>query len=255
MLKKLKSLSKSPKGSRLALILKAGALGTLFYLSFSGWLWLVLFFIASFFLYFGRVFNSKRFLASFLVILGAAAILFSRFSGGNAQYFWFSVFFGTLFFFLLGIKNLVFIPRRAYYFLLNSFLMGLCFLIFFSAGESWSFGMNYFFLGTAVYFLIKEFFVFNFESPIMRAQPNLFARKNLVALIFVFLLLQFVWGISFLPFGFLGVSALALLFVLSLEDLMLNYWNGILTRNAILRNITIFLGVLMVIFASSKWFL
>ena len=56
-----------------------------------------------------------------------------------------------------------------------------------------------------------------------------------------------------LPIGFINSSALALLFALVLQDLAIYHFSGNLTRQVILRNITLVAILAVIIFASSNW--
>lgn len=77
--------------------------------------------------------------------------------------------------------------------------------------------------------------------------------RNLGALAFGFLMLQALWVVAILPLGFLNAASLALLIALILEDFFIEHWSGEMNRKIILRNITLFLVLGLVILGASRW--
>ncbi len=161
-------------------------------------------------------------------------------------------FLGFLFYLLLGIKNLSFIHRKESYYFLTGCLLLMIFSLLFSADRTGDFLLKSFIAVSGVYLVFRESFdLFTAESNGLRV--SLF--KSSTAAIFSLLLFQGVWGISLLPIGFINSASLVLLFVLVLEDLAINHWEGTLTRRLMLRDASLFMFAVALIFAGSKWVL
>lgn len=245
MLKKLNSVFRNPA---LRLIPKglifAGLLIWLLSIKPVGFFSVLLFLLVSFYFYWRPLFSGRQFLGSFLTLL-VVSILALRFLNFTILGIVSGLGLGILFYWLLGIKNLVFAHRSAVYYLLNSFLFFLVFFFFFLIDKSRSFWFQYLAAGLAVFLLSKEFLSF-FISDFPK-------RKTLAAAGFSFLVLELLWAVSLLPIGFLNSSALTLFAVLILMDFVIHHFNGTLTRKVILRNITSWIVLSIVIFAASKW--
>jgi hypothetical protein len=254
MLKKLESALKSPKGSLLVLALKAIIWGVLLTFVNRHWLFIIAFLLVSFYFYLRKPFNASRLLASSLILI-FTSLLIMRTAGGLPglslpSSSWLSIiiafFFSLLYFLLLGIKNLVFIHRQSLYRLLNGLLFSGILILFLGAPKSGGyFALSYLLIGAASFLLLREYLAFDFESAM--------GKKNLLALVFSFLTLQFLWVVSLLPIGFLNAAAFSLLIILILVDLAVHNWLGALSRQLILRNASIFLILSIIIFALSKW--
>jgi len=214
---------------------------------------------AALFFYFKPFFNTKQLIASFTILLVVAWIGISVLTAasyqdesffteeyvfGNNFYFLLLAAFvlGLILFLILGTKNLVFIHRQPIYYIFNSILLLAVFILFFNADKSSFFLLKYIGTGLAIFYLFKEFLFYSFGL-----------KKNLIAAVFAFLTLQLVWGVVLLPIGFINSSALALLFALVLQDLAIYHFSGNLTRQVILRNITLVAILAVIIFASSNW--
>ena len=194
--------------------------------------------------YWRPVLASRQFFGSFLtlLIISILALKFLNFTIlGIASGFGL----GLLFYWLLGVKNLIFAHRSAVYYLLNSFLFFLVFFFFFLTDKSQIFWFQYLAAGLGVFLLSKEFLYF-FIADFPK-------RKNLAAAGFSFLVLELHWAVSLLPIGFLNSAALMLFAVLILMDFIIHHFNGALTRKVILRNITSWIVLSTLIFAASKW--
>lgn len=211
---------------------------------------IILFLAFAFYFYFRSFFNIRQFLASFLVLL-LASVLFINLPITIYQ-LPITIFFSFLFFFLLGIKDLIFIRREPLYYLLNGLLLLTIFVYFFSSNN---FGQPFWFLVEslaafmATSLLFKEFLNFVVpESPSLRG-----GKKNLVVFGLAFIVSQFLWVIAFLPFRPINAASLALLIALILEDFIVHHLSGTINRQIVLRNITMFLVLAMIIFGASKW--
>lgn len=251
MLKKLKSVSKNLALQSLS---KSFFGATIFVLSLL-WIWergnysflpLAAYFGSAFYFYIYPVFE-KRFLCSFLIIL-----LIPFFFINSPLFLIYSLFTGILFFLLLGIKNLAFINRYQIYQLLNNFLFFLIFIAFFSADKSQLFFPKYLILFTLSFFLFKELLNWNFSR--FESLMEIPAKKiNVYSIFFSFLLGQFFWAIALLPIGFLNSAVLALVFILAAKDIIINYLEGKIDKNLVLKNITMVVIFSIIIFAVSKW--
>ena len=248
MLKKLKSLSKNHKGSLLTLAFKALIFSGLLYFSSAVSRWfLVIFLSAAFYFYFRSFLNSRRFLASFLVVIVVAVSSLSFIPHFS---FLISLFSGFLFFLILGVKDLIFIHRQPLYYFLNGLLLLAVFICFFAI---WGvvnpliFALKYLTAFSTVFLLLKEFLTVSVAGSI---GPQ---KRNLMAGGLSFGLVQLLWAISLLPFSFLNSASLALLAILILEDFAVHHLSGTMSRRIILRNATLFLILSLVIFAATRW--
>lgn len=239
---------------RLLLILKAALFSVFLVLGSANWSWLAIFIIAALYFYFRESWNRSRFFSSFVILLSSSVLSVWRLAGQSSPLlFAAAVIFGILFFILLGVKNFIFVHRLLPYYFLSSFLLLAVFLLFFSVDKSNLLTAEYLLVGLSAFLLYREFLLFNSESSPSLLQTPLITRKNLIAFALAFLTFQLVWVVSLLPLGFLNSASLLLLFALLFEDLLLHNWNGTLTRQIILRNMTFLLLIGLVIFAFSKW--
>lgn len=207
-------------------------------------------------LFYFSIINSKQLIYSFLILLIFIFIVFSQiqsyFPSQKIIILLASVFFGFIFFLILGIKNLIFINRDLAYQFVNGFLFLPLFLAFFSAAKSDYFLLKYLAVFSAIFFLFKESSIFHFTQRESVGVPVL-PKINLFSLSFAFLALQFVWAIGILPIGFLNASALMLIIILTFKDLMTAYLSGGLNRHFVLKTVTMLIIFTVAIFAASKW--
>ena len=216
--------------------------------------WLILCALASLYLYFRERVHSRLFLSSYIVLLAASLLSIHRINPASAPLlFAASLYFGILFFILLGVKNLIFIHRTLPYYFLQTFLFASVFMLFFNSDKSDSFIITYFLLGAAAFFLLREFIEFNFAPALGLLQTPIAIKGGITAFVFAFLLMELVWVVALLPLGFLNAASFMVLAILLLEDLLLHASGGTLTRPIILRNATFFLCIGLVIFVFSKW--
>ena len=254
MLKKLKSVLKTHKGSLLALACKAAIFSGLLYFSDNYWLAMAGFLAAALYFYFQSLLNIRQFLASFLVLLVISLIVMSKLPIADYQ-LPIAGFFGFLFFLLLGIKNLIFINRQPLYHFLSGLLLLTIFICFFVIGNKASsliFIFKYLAAFSAVFLLLKEFLTVSGQQ--LAVSSHLGSQKiNLFSAGLSFALIQFLWAINFLPLGFLNSAALILLIALILQDFVIHYFSGTISRQLILKNITVFLILSLIIFGAADW--
>lgn len=228
------------------------------------WLWLFLALVLAFYFHFRPFFNTKQFLSSFLVFLAVSIISLEDFTSLRQIRFveenlWvlagIFVFFWLIFFLILGIKNLAFVNRHLLYYFLSGILFFSTFSLFFKSDKSILFLFKYLMLGLTTYFLSREFlnFIFGGGESIKSSDSPILVKKNLVSMTFCLLIMEFVWVLSLLPIGFINIAGLALIFVVILADFSLHHFKGGLNRFVILRNVTLFMILSLVIFMGSKW--
>ncbi len=157
----------------------------------------------------------------------------------------FSIFFGFLFYLLLGIKNMMFLRRKQWYYVLNLAVLYLGFGLFFNAGSGVSFVLKSLGLFFFVALLVREFFKFH-------EQEN--SRLRAVAiLIAAFVIMQFAWAITLLPIGFSSSASLLVALSFILTEYIQRYLQGDLSARFIRLNLLFLLTLICVIFFSSTW--
>lgn len=168
------------------------------------------------------------------------------FSGAAAV--WAAVLFGGFFFLLLGIKEFAFIKKENAFNFLSGFLYFLISIVFFSADKL--IGFSFFFYFTLTFFVYYALFkeLIDFSYPDF---PK--TKKALIVAGSALMIMELASAVSLLPLGFLNASALILLFIFILEDLILYHIKGGLSRETILNNVTILIVTAILIFATSKW--
>jgi len=203
------------------------------------------FLAAAFYFYLRPFLNVGQFIYSFLILLAVSFLVVL-----SIQSQWLlavSLFFGCLFFLLLGIKNLIFIRRQPAYILFNGFLFLTVAILFFRSDVSPLFFIKYPALFLACFLLLKEFLFFSAPEPANSRKRNLIIGGA------AFLILQLFWAIALLPLSFLNAASLVLLALLILEDFIVRHLTGMMSRQIVLRNITVFLVLTLLIFGASQW--
>jgi len=142
------------------LALKAAIFSALLLLAVSNWLFAVVFVLVSFYLYFRPSLNGSQFILSFLVLLATSLLIVLLVNGQWSLVI--SLFFGFLFFLLLGVKNLIFVNRQPFYYLFNGLLLLVIFIFFFWAGNSHLFFIKYLSVFFAIAFLSRDRWLFKF---------------------------------------------------------------------------------------------
>lgn len=211
--------------------------------------------------YFRPFFYSFVHLKLFLVFLILTGLTFAHFDGGGIS--WLApipvlgtvsgpaaAVFAGLFYLILGLKNLIFVKRRYWYLILNLSLLYLVFLNFFLIDQSTGFALKWLGFLALVYLLIRDLLIgpMGLVGPIGPVGPITVAAGVLTLIIG-----ESLWLISWLPIGFLNSANLAALFLFLLMDLTINHFWGTLRRRLVLKDLGLFLGLLIVIFLTSKW--
>lgn len=211
----------------------------------TGFFPILLFILAAAYFYFRSAIHSGQLIFSFLTLI-FLSLIFIFYWPLNSWLLETVVILGlsAAFFLILGIKNLFFIKRPAFYFLLNNLFFFLIFLSFFRADFRFL-TIKYILVFILSYFLTGEFFKF-FITGHSR-------RRFLFSAVFSFIVVQALWSVSLLPIGFLNSAALLLPFVFILGDLSVHHLEGLLNRRVVLRNITILIASGIIISAASRW--
>ena len=234
MATKLKLVLQNPK---LRLAFKALAFaGLIILLRFQNFnlVSIALFAAGAIFLYIKPLFRTFELLLPFAVLAVVALLITNLIAWG--VYFWIAViYFTALFFILLGIKDLVVVRREFWRRFLNLALIYPVFLLFFFQNET-SYGIKILLLFLALLILLKELL-----------------KKRLPTWVLALFLIEGVWAIALLPLGFISAANLAVLTYWTLTEFAINYQTGLLTRHRVLTHATIFVVLLVLIFAFSKW--
>ena len=152
------------------------------------------------------------------------------------------VYFAFLFYLILGIKDLVMIKRAGWYRFLNLALVHMILLLFFYYNQEF-FLIKLVLVFCALLFLLKELL-----------------KNRLVVWLLAFLMTQSIWAIGLLPVGFINAANFGLLayfIMLDLAEYQLSgpayRQAGYLPRRRILTDVTIFVLLALLIFATSRW--
>jgi hypothetical protein len=182
--------------------------------------------------------NALKFGASFLGLLITPFILPPMLIGSTVTAF----VLGGLFMILLGIKNLVFLRRSAWYAALHFSLLAVFGLSLSAAGPS--------FWGEAPMFL----FLFLLFREFYRTMSTLTAgRLALSAAIQALAALELILILTILPIGFISAFAIFVIIMAVFSDVFLHHLNGRLSRRLILRDATFLIISSLVVMAASGW--
>lgn len=219
------------KGRRpaLGLLLKAAlaALGVYFLRETSSSIAaLLLFSLVFLVIYLRPPLNNRKFLVSALSLLTLPVLLPPV--AGILEWL-LLILWGIVFFLLLGVKNLIFLRRQGNYEIVHILLV---------------FGLGVLYLldllpliPQIIFFLALFLLVREFYSVLAPPYPQ---RLVLAAVVEALLLVEIAWILSFLPINFLAGAALLALVAFIFHDLILHHFQGTLSRRIILRNVTLF---------------
>lgn len=206
-------------------------------------LWLAIFVIAASFLYFRPPLNNWFYLGSFVSLLSLSAVA-ANFMPQNWIVILAPIFFSFLFYLLLGVKNLIFVHRKNWYYLLSSALFYALFTVFFLSSKA-----EYFIFKLGGLSLILLILLGEFLKIFINAYPK---RRVLVCWTLSLLVIELILAVSFLPLGFLNSANLTLLSLLFLINLVVHHFNGTLKQKVVLSNAAIFVLLGLLVFATSK---
>lgn len=198
---------------------------------------IIAFIFLSWLFYLWPLINSVDFLGYFLIFLFGALVATISLSFSALTILIISGL-TLIYFLLIGVKNINFGQQSLL--LLRSLLFLLVFFIFFSINNPALFLIRYLLFILAVFILFFGLF-------------KNYPKRNLYSIVFSFLLVQVIWVINLLPIGFINQTALALVFVLAVEELALCFFSGTFNYHNIVKNITIVIALVALILALSKW--
>jgi len=155
------------------------------------------------------------------------------------------VLFAALFYLTVGIKELLFVHRWKWSFVRNLILFFGIFLLFFLADKSSFFLIKYLSVFLACFLLLREWF--------LALEPRCVKRPFLVALLLAFIIFELLWAVTLLPLGAVNAAALMVLITYLLFDFISHHFQGTISRQLVLRRITIFTLLVLLIFGTSKW--
>lgn len=173
--------------------------------------------------------NNRKFLVSALYLLALPLLLPPLGTGLE----WVSLLiWAGAFFLLLGAKNLILLQRQGSYEIVHLLLVlgfGILYLLNFIPL------IPQIFLFLAFFLLFREFY-----SVLAPPYPQ---RLVLAAVAEALLLVEIAWILSFLLINFLAGAALLALITFIFHDLTLHHFQGTLSRQIILRNVTLLIAL------------
>lgn len=234
MVTKLKSVLRNPT---LRLAFKALIFGvSLFFVASKefGIVPILIFLAIALILYTRPLFRTFEMVAPFGIIL-PISLLMAELTFGGRYFFVTAIYFSFLFAVLIGIKDLILIKREVWHRVLNLALAYPVFLLFFFHSQN-NYYLKLFIVFLAIFFLVKDLI-----------------KKRFLIWLAAFLMLESVWAIGILPFGFIGAANLALLIYFTLTDVLILYSIGRINRSRTLTAITLFVLLTLLFFAFSRW--
>lgn len=178
-------------------------------------------------------FNNRKFLISALGLMALPILLPPVTSGLE----WLLLILWTgAFFLLLGVKNLILLQRRGSYEIVHLFIvfgLGAIYLLDFLPL------VPQIILFLALFLLFREFYFV--------LAPHYPQRLTLAAVVEAFLLVEVAWVLSFLAINFLAGAAFLALVTFIFHDLIFHHFQGALSRQIILRNVTLFVALSIVL--------
>ncbi|MDP3999651.1 MAG: hypothetical protein Q8P76_03620 [bacterium] len=153
-----------------------------------------------------------------------------------------------LFYLTVGIQELIIIRRPEWLLVRNTFLFYIMFLLFFLADKSSWFLFKYLAVFLAAWLILREWFL-----PPEDSLVKFIKRPALMALALAFIVLQFLWAVALLPLGPVNSASLMTLIAYILFDFARHHFQGKINRQLVLRHFTIFILLLILIFATTQW--
>ncbi len=198
--------------------------------------------VAAYF-YFYPFFRPLTFALPFLLLIFLMAV--------EPQILSLAVFFAVIFYLILGIKDLILINRKPAYEVLVLLLSFLMFVRFFLEFVSWA-GLRaplYSLVMAAVFSFLSRGFL-SYETS---GEKEIAGRRDVILGLVCLLLWQTSLVALFLPTNFLYQAAILFLVAMMALELASDYLGRNLTRQRILTNLTVALGILTMILGSASW--
>lgn len=194
---------------------------------------LLVFLLLFWVIYLRPPFNNRKFLVSALGLMILPILLPPA---GEILEWLLLVLWAGAFFLLLGVKNLVLLRRHGNYEIIHFLvILGLAVLYLLDFLPF----VPQIILFLALFFLFREFYFV--------LAPLYPQRLTLVAVVETFLLVEVSWILSFLSINFLAGAAFLALITFIFHDLILHHLQGVLSRQIVLRNITLLVALSIIL--------
>lgn len=154
----------------------------------------------------------------------------------------------ALFYLTVGIQELIIIRRSEWLLVRNTLLFYIMFLLFFLADKSSFFLFKYLAVFLAAWLILREWFL-----PPEDSLVKFIKRPALMALVLAFVTLQFLWAVALLPLGPVNSASLMALITYILFDFVRHHFQGKINHQLVLRHLTIFILLVILIFATTRW--
>ncbi len=196
-------------------------------------------------LYFRPFFENYPTKYAFAVLLPLSIALI-EFVKGTALFFPSIIVLAVLFYWILGIKDFLFVKRSRIYYAITLSVLYLIFLIFFLSERSEMFLPKYLAVFFASAFLFREWLrlISTFKFP---------ERERVAALLGAFLVVQLLWATALLPIGFLNSANLMLLCTFVIAELLVNHFVKKISKEFLLQLSVFSIALLLLIYWTSSW--
>lgn len=183
--------------------------------------------------------------AAFAVLL-PASLLSVNFAQGSVFFLPAVIFFSVIFYWIVGIKNFLFIKRSRLYYVSALSLFYAMFSLFFLADKSEYFLFKYGVVIFGSYILFREWLalISKFHFP---------QRERIAALTGAFLVAQLLWATALLPIGFINSANLMLLFTFVIAELLVNHFVETISKNFLIQLFTFSAVLFALIYWTSAW--
>ncbi|PIT92538.1 MAG: hypothetical protein COU08_01830 [Candidatus Harrisonbacteria bacterium CG10_big_fil_rev_8_21_14_0_10_42_17] len=176
-----------------------------------------------------------------LISVAVSEILFTAVSP-----LWLSIILTGLFFIILGIKNVIFLHREAWYHILYFGLLYLLLITFFLTEKAYYFFFQAVLLGIVSYMLFREFIRITGKSEDKK-------RERGFAGLFAWILVQWSWVVALLPLTFINAANTAILLAYIIGEMLHLEVGKTRKKRDVLSRITLAIVLLIMIFGSAKW--
>jgi hypothetical protein len=204
-----------------------------------------LFAVVALVLYLVVIFGTRKFALPFLTIVFFAAI--------EPKSVFFAVIFAAIFYLILGVKEIIFIERKAAYEILVLVLSFFAFVDIFRRFDSWT-GIVPFLLalatGMSVFFLLKGYLSYCSESVPANERA---VHGNIFAAIAGLTVAQMSIAAFLLPLNYFYQASLVFLSSVVMVELASAYLEDKLDRRMILSYLSVFLVFSVIILGSAQW--
>ena len=197
-----------------------------------------MFALVSLYFYFIPFFRNLELAIPFAVVLFLAAT--------EERNILLAIVFSVLFYFIIGIKDLVLINRHIFHQVLSLVAAFLLIVKFFSLVSAWN-------VYSVVYSLFISAALFGLTSGVLVPGVRANCKKNIILAVIAFISWQFLLVLTFLPLNRFYQSSLALVVITVLFELAFSYLSSELNRKRILTYFSIFLAFLVLILGLAQW--